>query len=114
MGGGMKFEEKFLETDRLRLVRIKGETHGAELNQVICDTADTLTPWMQWCKEIPPTVEVKLLVCIIFNVNFTDQTLLIMFVSGQHYVLISFICFKGSVINSLILYMKRSPFFGPS
>lgn len=67
MSGQVTFEEKVLETDRLSLVRIKGETHGAELNRIICDTVDTLTPWMQWCKEIPPTPEVTLFLTSLFH-----------------------------------------------
>lgn len=51
------FNEKVLETNQLSLVRIKAETHGADLNQIICDTFDTLEPWMAWCKK-KPTVAV--------------------------------------------------------
>ena len=72
MEADTKFEEKILETDRLRLVRIKAETHGAELNRVICDTFDTLSPWMVWCKT-KPTVEV----------NFADQI-------GSFYIIFKF------------------------
>ena len=52
-----EFEEITLETDRLSLVRVKGETHGEELNRVVCDTFESLEPWVPWAFKIP-TVEV--------------------------------------------------------
>ena len=52
------YKEITLDTDRLTMVRIKGETHGTEVNEVLCDTIESLEPWIDWAFK-KPTVEVK-------------------------------------------------------
>lgn len=54
----MKFKNVILDTDRLRIIRIRGETHGTEINEVICDTIESLEPWIDW-SNVKPTAEVS-------------------------------------------------------
>jgi len=53
----MSFHEVVLQTHRTRLIRIRGETHGAEINQVVCSTLRSLEPYIWWAKE-KPTIKV--------------------------------------------------------
>uniref|UniRef100_A0A7M5WXY8 N-acetyltransferase domain-containing protein n=1 Tax=Clytia hemisphaerica TaxID=252671 RepID=A0A7M5WXY8_9CNID len=52
-----KYKEIELHTDRLSLVRIKGETHGTEVNEVLCDTIHSLEPWIDWAHKKPTVKE---------------------------------------------------------
>lgn len=49
----MEFTEVEFESARLLFTRIRGETHGQVLNTVVCETFETLHPWMVWAKEKP-------------------------------------------------------------
>ena len=54
----MKYKNVILHTDRLRIIRIRGETHGTKINGVICDTVESLEPWIDWA-NVRPTVDVS-------------------------------------------------------
>ena len=53
-----EYKNVSLDTDRLHIIRIRGETHGTEINRVICDTIESLEPWIDW-GNAKPTVEVS-------------------------------------------------------
>ena len=68
----MKYKNVILHTDRLRIIRIRGETHGTEINGVICDTVESLEPWIDWA-NVKPTVDVSGYYLLFFYSHISRQ-----------------------------------------